>query len=72
MREAVTILLNFSKTHPEEFTASGKFHWVAPFLRHDCGLSLTNEEQKALRAAISDALYREFHNQVMKTTLGVK
>lgn len=73
VREAVQILLNRMKSHPDDFERGGKFAWVASTLsggsEHITGYGLTDHEVLAIRMGLDSLRYDKFHTQVMSTLL---
>lgn len=66
MREAVTIILERMKSHPEEFEEGGKFWWVEENLDVSC---LTEDERQAVTDAFKTFEYKQFHDRVMRSLL---
>lgn len=69
MREAVTIYINMLKSDPY---SQDRCMWLQCFLRDWGDLVFTKEEHEALRTALADVTYQDFHNAVMKIALGIQ
>ena len=72
IREAVQIVIDRMRAHPEEFTKHGKLYWITLILDTPEGPwrnGLNDAEMAALNKEYAEINYRIFHSNVMKSLL---
>lgn len=66
MNEGVQIILARMKTHPDEFTSSGKWHFVHEAIKEERLTFLYPEEVEALSKGLRDTYREKFTTMVLK------
>lgn len=72
LRDAVQILVDRMKTHPEDFFQGGRFSWFVVLLQKeapDLLDTLTPAELEAVKQGVRSVSYARLHSQVLSSLL---
>lgn len=69
MRDAVSILVERMRSHPEEFNSGGKFFWVIQAQTEGRLDFWTDAERYAFKQVFDEMRYRYFHDKIFSAVL---